>query len=333
MATSSRRQFIKHSATALAALNLTKLNLYLNKMEKQTTFEVIIIGGSYAGLAAGMALGRALKQVLIIDSGSPCNAQTPYSHNFLTQDGQTPAAIAKLAKQQVAAYPTISFHKGLATKANKTQEGFAIQVATGELFQAKKIIFATGIKDELQPIAGIAECWGISILHCPYCHGYEVRNEQTGILGNGDVGYELAHLISNWTKDLTLYTNGVSTLTALQAEKLKKNNISIIEKELEQLVHNNGKLKSIVFKDATTAPVTAIYTRSPFKQHCDLIEQLDCELEDGYVKIDNMQQTTIPGVFACGDNSSRMRAVANAVAQGTFTGVVVSKEIIAEHFK
>ncbi|MEO9210991.1 MAG: NAD(P)/FAD-dependent oxidoreductase, partial [Ginsengibacter sp.] len=171
-------------------------------------YDVIIIGGSYSGLAAGMALGRALRKVLIIDNDEPCNRQTPHSHNFLTQDGNTPSEISALARQQVQQYKTIQFLKGLATNAVKTSTGFEIETNTGKRFFARKIIIATGIKDLMPNIPGFAESWGISVLHCPYCHGYEVRNQKTGILGNGNYGYEFSVLISNWTKDLTLYTNG-----------------------------------------------------------------------------------------------------------------------------
>ena len=146
------------------------------KISDMEPLDVIIVGGSYSGLAAGMALGRALRQVLIIDSGKPCNRQTPYSHNFITQDGKTPEEIATLARQQVEKYDTVTFFNGLATNGAKTENGFEIQTASGETFSAKKLIFATGIKDIMPDIEGYAECWGISVLHCPYCHGYEVRN-------------------------------------------------------------------------------------------------------------------------------------------------------------
>jgi thioredoxin reductase len=182
-------------------------------------------------------------------------------------------------------------------------------------------------------IDGYAACWGISVLHCPYCHGYEVRNEKTGILGNGEYGFEFSTLISNWTKDLTLYTNGRSTLTNEQAEKLASHNISIIESEIEKLEHTDGHLQNIIFKDGTSTPVKAIYSRSPFEQHCSIPETLGCELtEDGYIKIDPMQKTTVPGVFACGDNVTRMRTVANAVSMGTTAGAMVNKEIVLEEF-
>ena len=160
-------------------------------MSDKKHFDVIIIGGSYSGLAAAMALGRALRKVLIIDSGKPCNRQTPYSHNFLTQDGKTPKEIATLAKQQVTMYDSVEFFNSLATKVSKTENGFEVQTSSGDIFKSKKLIFATGIKDEMPSIKGFSECWGISVLHCPYCHGYEVRNETTGIFGNGEYGFEL----------------------------------------------------------------------------------------------------------------------------------------------
>ena len=296
-------------------------------------FDVIIIGGSYSGLAAGMALGRALRQVLIIDSGKPCNKQTPHSHNFLTQDGKTPTEIAALAKQQVERYNTIEFFNGLATNGTKTENGFEIQVASGETFHGGRLIFATGIRDILPDIDGFTACWGISVLHCPYCHGYEVRNEKTGILANGEYGYELSQLISNWTNDLTLFTNGTSTLTDEQTEKLEKHQIKIVEKEVERLEHIKGFIQNIVFKDGTKSSVKAIYARSPFEQHCTIPESFGCELTDeGYIKVDPFQETTVKGIFACGDNAARMRTVANAVAMGTTAGITVSKKMIFEEF-
>jgi thioredoxin reductase len=294
-------------------------------------FDIIIIGGSYSGLAAGMALGRASKKVLIIDSGIPCNRQTPHSHNFLTQDGKTPTEIATIAKEQVHIYPTIEFFNGLATYGRKTENGFEIKVATGKTFRADKLIFATGIRDVMAEIDGFAACWGISVLHCPYCHGYEVKDQKTGILGNGEYGYELCRLISNWTSNLTLFTNGISTLTANQMEKLGKHQIQIVEKEIQRLEHIHGYIEHILFRDGTKSSLKAIYARAPFEQHCKIPETLGCELtEEGYIKVDPFGETTINGVFACGDNSSRMRTVANAVAMGTTAGITVSKKLIFE---
>jgi thioredoxin reductase len=304
-----------------------------NYMTDNKQYDVIIVGGSYSGLAAGMALGRSLRQVLIIDSGKPCNRQTPHSHNFLTQDGKTPAEIASLARMQVESYDTVSFFGGVAISGVKTENGFAIQVASGELFNAKKLIFATGIKDIMSDIEGYAECWGVSVLHCPYCHGYEVRNDRTGILGNGEYSFEFSSLISNWTNDLTLFTNGTSTLTAEQTAKVEGHGIKIVEKEIEKLEHVDGHLQHIVFKDGTISSIQALYARSPFEQHCLIPEALGCELtDDGYIKIDPFQKTTVAGIYACGDSTTRIRTVANAVAGGTTAGMMINREIIFEEF-
>ena len=142
-------------------------------MSHTKIFDVIIIGGSYAGLSAAMALGRSLRNVLIIDSELPCNIQTPHSHNFITQDGKIPQEIISLARHQVEKYATIKYHKGLAINGLKMENGFVITTSTNDTFTSKKLIFATGVKDIMPDIDGFAACWGISVIHCPYCHGYD----------------------------------------------------------------------------------------------------------------------------------------------------------------
>ncbi|MEX0313124.1 MAG: NAD(P)/FAD-dependent oxidoreductase [Allomuricauda sp.] len=298
---------------------------------KKNHFDVIIVGGSYSGLAAAMALGRALKKVLIIDSGQPCNQQTPHSHNFLTQDGVPPREIAKLGKSQVAQYNTVQFFDGLATEGSKTANGFEITTSTGERFTAKKLVFATGIKDIMPPIEGFSDCWGISILHCPYCHGYEVRGAKTGVLAHGEEAFEFAMFLTNWTQDLTLYTNGKAHLSPEQIQQLKDLNIDVVEKEIQSVEHKEGYLKQLQFSDSSSSAITALYAHIPFEQHCDIPISLGVELdEQGYIAIDGMQKTNVDGIYACGDNTTRMRTVASAVYQGTFTGMMVSKEMIME---
>ncbi|MCU0386204.1 MAG: NAD(P)/FAD-dependent oxidoreductase [Flavihumibacter sp.] len=302
-------------------------------MKQDNQFDVIIIGGSYSGLSAAVALGRALRKILVIDSGNPCNKQTPHSHNFLTNDGKTPKEITNLAKQQVQQYPTVRLLDGFATRGIKTANGFTIQTEAGALFSSRKLIVATGIKDTMPPIPGFAESWGISVLHCPYCHGYEVRNQPTGILADGDTGVELSSLISNWTKDLTLYTNGPSSLTDEQKAKLEKNQIGIVETEINRLDHTHGFINNIVFNDGSKAPIKAIYARLPFVQHSSIPEELGAELtQDGYIKIDTAHRTSVQGLYACGDNTTKMRTVANAVSMGTTTAFMVNKELIEEDF-
>lgn len=332
----TRRAMLKQSGLALTALALplpvTAFTKF-NRMTDSKKFEAIIIGGSYAGLSAAMSLGRALRNVLIIDSGLPCNRQTPHSHNFITQDGKTPGEISEKAKSQVLKYPTVKFHNDLAVSGKKTDSGFEITTKTGSTFTTEKLIFATGIKDIMPAIEGFSECWGISVIHCPYCHGYEVKNQKTGILANGDFAYHYARLIRNWTQDLTIFTNGKSTLTHEQKATITRHNTPIIEKEIAQLKHKNGYIQQIVFNDNSSFDLKAIYARPVFEQHCKIPEMLGCELtEQGHLKVDMFQKTSIDNVFACGDNASPMRSVANAVATGNFTGAMINNEMTENEF-
>ncbi|MFT3901943.1 MAG: NAD(P)/FAD-dependent oxidoreductase [Niabella sp.] len=302
-------------------------------MTDDKNFDAIIIGGSYAGLSSAMALGRALRNVLIIDSGLPCNRQTPHSHNFIIQDGEKPNVIAEKAKAQVLKYDTVKFHNALAVSGTKNESGFDITTHTGETFTGKKLIFATGIKDIMPNIKGFAECWGVSVIHCPYCHGYEVKNEQTGILANGDSAYHYAQLISNFTNNLTIFTNGKTAFTQKQTDKFSKHNIKVVEKEIDYLKHEMGYVEQIVFKDNSTFELKAIYSRPAFEQHCKIPEMLGCELtEQGFLKTDMYQKTTVPNVFACGDSTSPMRSVANAVATGNIAGAMVNNTMTEEAF-
>lgn len=302
-------------------------------MTDHKNFEVIIIGGSFAGLSAAMALGRSLRSVLIIDSGLPCNRQAPHSHNFITQDGESPSTIAAKAKAQVLKYKTVQFLNGLAVSGKKTETGFEIVTQTADKFTAKKLIFATGVRDIMPEIKGFAACWGNSVIPCPYCHGYEYRNEKTGILANGDMAFEIGKLIQNWTKDLTIFTNGKSTLTEGQMKRLKKHNIKIEESEIGHFSHQEGQIENIVFKDNSSIALKALYALPGFEQHCEIPQELGCQLtEQNHIQTDPFQKTTVPGVFACGDNSNRMRSIANAVAIGGMAGVVTNMELIEEAF-
>lgn len=302
-------------------------------MANNRSFDVIIIGGSYAGLSAAMSLGRSLRRVLIIDSGLPCNRQTPHSHNFITQDGKKPAAITKKAKAQVLKYATVAFHTGLAINGEKTSDDFIITTQTGNQFTSRKLIFATGIKDIMPDIQGFSQCWGISVIHCPYCHGYEVHNEKTGILAKGDFAFHYAQLVRNLTKNLFIFTNGKAEFSAAQSAKLRQHKIPVIQKEIACLKHKKGKLEQIVFKDNSIFQLKAIYARPAFEQHCNIPAILGCELtEQGLIKTDIVQKTSVPGVFACGDNTSPMRSVAYAVATGNIAGAMVNNSLTEEEF-
>lgn len=303
-------------------------------MTKIENFDVIIIGGSYAGLSAALSLGRSLRKVLILDSGTPSNQTTPESHNFLTRDGESPGQISKKAKEEVLKYPTVKFVGDRVVAATKTNGHYKIQTEEKKLFSATKLIFATGVLDIIPEIAGFAECWGKSILHCPYCHGYENKNVKTGVFANGQAGYDQAKFISNWTKDLVLYTDGKSSLTPEQTKSLTNRNIPVEEKEIEGFEHKNGMIRNIVYKDGSKQPLKALYASPEIKQQSELPKELGCNFTDhGRIEVDLFQKTSVPGIYAAGDNSSMGRSVAVAVSSGSIAGVMVNKELIEEEFQ
>lgn len=296
-------------------------------------YEIIIVGGSYAGLSAAMALGRSLKSTLVIDSGSPCNRQTPHSHNFLTRDGQTPKEISTIARQQVEKYETVTFYGGIASSGKKTNNGFEIITQSKDTFCGKKLIFATGIRDEMPDIPGFAECWGISVIHCPYCHGYEYHHQKTGILANGEQAFHLASLVNNLTDELVVLTNGQPDFIPEQINKFEKHNIRIEEREVVEVEHQNGYLENAILKGGDKLKLNALYASVSFTQHSDIPVSLGCELtEQGYIEVDDFQKTTIPGIYSCGDNASGMRSIAHAVSAGNLAGAMANMELTNEQF-
>lgn len=182
-------------------------------------------------------------------------------------------------------------------------------------------------------IKGFDECWGISVIHCPYCHGYEFRNQKTAIMANGERAFHLASLVHNLSNQLTVITAGKAEFTSEQRCKLQFHNIPVIEKKIQEVMHENGRLTSIVFEDQETIQLDALYAAVPFKQHSTIPALLGCEsTEMGHIKTDPFQKTNIAGVYACGDNSSMMRSVSNAVATGGIAGAMVNKELVDETF-
>jgi thioredoxin reductase len=296
-------------------------------------FDVIIIGGSYAGLAAAMSLGRALLHVLIVDRGEPCNRYAAHSHNFITHDGAVPAEISAQAREQVLQYPTVRFLRETVTDASRTGHVFTVTTGDHEIYTSKKLLLATGIQDVFPDIPGFAACWGISILHCPYCHGYEVRHQRTAVLANGDIGFEYVKLISHWTKDLVLLTNGKSTLSESQQQLLAGNGIRVIETGVDFMEQENGRIKNVVLKDGTHVPLDALYHRPQHLLPGQFWKTLGCELnEQQLLRVDMLQKTTVSGVFAAGDCTTPGRAISIAVAAGAMAGISISKELIDEAF-
>jgi thioredoxin reductase len=294
--------------------------------------DAIIIGGSYSGLSAALALGRSMRRVCIVDAGNPCNKPAPRSYNLLGQDGRSPSVISSIAMQEVLQYQTVNYLNDKVESAKAMIGYFELTTGTGEVLRAKKILLATGIKDEMPEMHGFEACWGISILHCPYCHGYEFRGINTVIIASGSTAFEFAELISHWTDKLSLVTNGEGELEPDQYQVLAEKNIRIIEKKISRLHHSNGYIQSIQFDDGTSLDADVAYARPFMKQHSNIAEELGCAFHGIHINVDQYQQTSVPGVFAAGDNCSPLRSLANAVASGGIAGACINKELIRNEF-
>lgn len=230
-------------------------------------------------------------------------------------------------------YDTVKFHNDLAVSAKKTESGFEIATKSADTFRAKKLIFATGVKDIMPEIKGFSQCWGISVIHCPYCHGYEFKKQKTGIMANGGRAFHIASLVNNLTDKITILTSGKADFNAEQGAKLHKHNITIVETKVSEIEHDNGYIKNVVFNDGTRMDFDAVYAAIPFVQHSDIPVSMGCELtEQGHIKTDMFQKTTVSGVFACGDNASMLRSVAYATSTGNIAGAMANHSITEEEF-
>jgi len=296
-------------------------------------YDVIIIGGSYAGLSAAMGLGRSLFKVLIIDAGERCNRNGLRARNLITQDGVPPGDVAGEAKEQVLKYKAVEFLNGKAVSAVKKDNVFEVVTETGERFTGRKLLFSTGLKDKILPIPGMAECWGRSAFHCPFTRGYEVIGQSLGVLVSNEKEISSILAIYHLSKDLKVFTNGPSTIPPEWAEKFEKRGIPIIETELESIEHENGQMKYLVLKDGSKHALNAFFPRPPIEQHSSVPKDLGCTINKmGLIQVDELQRTNIPGVFATGDCITLSRTLSVAIAAGTKAAAFIVKELVEENF-
>ncbi|TGK93263.1 NAD(P)/FAD-dependent oxidoreductase [Leptospira levettii] len=298
-------------------------------MKSIQSFEIAIIGGSFSGLSAALSLVRSLRNIVVIDSGNPCNQNTPASHNFITHDGTNPKLIREKTIYDLSKYPNFHSIYGEVNSIEKSDKGFLLKGNGIPLLQADKIIFATGLKDVLPEIPGFAESWGKSILHCPYCHGYEVVGKTTGLWMNENGVFEHAKFLKHWAKEITVYTNGPIQFSEEEEVKLKKEGVIFITEKVKTLIHDKGQLTSIQFVSGKETPLDVLYARVPMVQHSSLPESLGCKiLPSGHLEVSNFYETNLPGVYAVGDMASIFRSVAHAVHSGNIAGAMLNRAMI-----
>ncbi|MEI8698644.1 NAD(P)/FAD-dependent oxidoreductase [Mesorhizobium sp. M6A.T.Ce.TU.002.03.1.1] len=296
-----------------------------------TQYDLIVVGGSFAGLSAAIQAGRARRNVLVIDAGQPRNRFAEHSHGFLGQDGRAPGAILDDARRQLLAYPTARVVVGLANKAAAAGSGFEIMTDRGETFGAARLVLATGVRDILPDVPGLAEHWGKSVLHCPYCHGYEVAGGPLGVLATGPMAVHQAQLIADWG-DVTLFANGMFEPDAEQMLALERRNVRFEPAGVAGLEKDSSGGLIVSLEDGRKAGIKALFTAPRNTMASPLAEQLGCTFTEGFlgpvITVDDRQQTTVPGVYAAGDAARSMHNIAFAVSSGAFAGVCAHQSLV-----
>lgn len=297
-------------------------------------WDVLIVGGSAAGLSAGLYLGRMRQKVLIVDGGQPCNRFSRAAHGFWTRDGAEPAKLLHIGREQLQAYPTVHLQPGMVTDVNAQPSGFQATTADGTSVMARAVLLAMGLRDQLPPLANIKQFWGRSVFHCPYCDGWEVRDQPLAIHGNDDSALHRAKLLRNLTDDLVICTDGEATFSVDERQLLLANNVRIIETPLVGLQGQGDQMDALLFADGTQLARRALFVHPQSTQHSDLATRLGCTLNEmGLIQVDEMTRTTVPGVYAAGDVTTLARAVIFAAAQGATAGVMISMALSNEDFQ
>lgn len=295
------------------------------------SYDVIIVGGGFAGMSAALQLARARRSILLVDAGQPRNRYAAASHGFLGQDGAAPAAIIREALRQLSAYPTVDFVHGKAVSAAGERNRFEVTLENGETHAARRLVLATGVADTLPDIPGLAERWGQSVMHCPYCHGYEVRDRRIGVLANHPMSSHQALLLPDWGPT-TFFTQGLAPVDADLAGKLAARGVEVEPTPIVEVLGEGLAVSGVRLADGRIAPMEAIFTAPKTTPVSPLAEQLGCAFEDGmtgpHVKLEAGQLTTVPGVYSAGDAASSMHNATLASAAGVMAGIGAHQSLI-----
>ncbi len=297
-------------------------------------YDVIVVGGSFAGLSAAMQLARARRPVCVVDAGAPRNRFAAESHGFFGQDGAPPLAMIEQARRCLLAYPSVSFVAGrvASAAADATGPGFSVLLDDGARLSSRYVVLAFGIEDVLPDIEGLQSRWGISVLHCPYCHGYEFGGQRLGVLGAGPPAVHHAQLIADWGT-VTLFLDGGQLPDAEDRARLAARGIAVEPGRIAALEGEMPALAGARMADGRRVPLDALYVGPRARMGSTLADQLGCAFDEGWlgpvIRTDPAtKMTTVPGVYAAGDAATLRQNATLASADGVLAGAAVHQALV-----
>jgi len=301
-----------------------------------TDYDVVIVGAGCAGLSAALVLGRCRRRVLVCDGGQPRNAPSTGVHTFLSRDGILPQELLRISRQQLEPYPLVVIRPGRVTSITAEGRRFIITAESesgpAATITTRKVLLATGVDDDLPPVEGMRELWGRGVLHCPYCHGWEVQDKALAVYGRGKLVTGLALLISRWSRDVVVCTDGPGGLSDNARQRLRTQGIRVYEERIARLQGNRrGELKCIVFENGDELKRQALFLHANQRQRSTLAEQLGCRLTSkGAVWTDKYVQTSVRGVYAAGDMTPGSQQALIAAAEGSQAGIYLNERLTKE---
>jgi thioredoxin reductase len=293
------------------------------------THDVVVIGGGAAGLSAALVLARARRTVAVIDAGQPRNAPAPRMNGFLSRDGMPPQELLEAGRGEISGYGG-QILDGRVLRVRRMHSGLQIVLEDHEPLTARRVLVATGLHDELPDIPGVRDRWGRDLLHCPYCHGYEVGDQPLGVLGGSLEAVQHAQLVRQWSPDVVLFSH-TDTLTADAREQLVARAIGIVDKRVERLVVRDDQLVGVELESGQFVPRTAVFVRPRFVPHTDVLADLGCRVDgQGWIVTDAVGRTSQPGIWAAGNVVNPRAQVITAAGEGSATAVALNADLVDE---
>jgi thioredoxin reductase len=292
-------------------------------------YDVVVIGGGAAGLSAALVLSRARRNVLVVDSGTPRNAPAAHMHGFLSRDGLPPGELLAIGRNEVKGYGGEIVNDAV-TEVQSGDSGFQVLLSDGQRVSARRLLVATGLRDELPAIAGLSDRWARDVLHCPYCHGYEVRDQQLGILGGAPDTVRYAQIVRQWADDVVFFAP-VGVLTETQRSQLAARAIGIVEGAVQRVLIDDDHLCGVEMADGRTIGRDALFVPPRFVPNNDLLLDLGCDIdEDGWVATAASGQTSVPGVWVAGNVANPRAQVITAAGEGSAGAIALNADLVDE---